>query len=172
MGRYASIFDNPMSRVTIWIGAAIVVAAFILLMLLFFWSISTRLRRPRVPDHAHCGGNDPPSDGRLEWVSVISYRMDTSMPSSSSSTAFGCHGCPICLGDYCTGEGVVVLPRCKHMFHKDCIKPWVPEKSLSCPVCREPVVERVADASASGTGHTLPLNFVSFGIMSNQLGLN
>lgn len=165
MGRFGFFFHNPMNILSVAIFSTFIIALVIVLVLLFFQSISLQCLRGQ--DHGHCGGN-PRSNCHLEGISVTSYGMD--MAASSSSKAFGCDGCAICLGDYCTGEGVVVLPRCKHMFHKHCITQWVPAKSSRCPVCREPVVERTVDPAVSD-GHALPMNVVSNSFVLNRLGL-
>jgi len=47
--------------------------------------------------------------------------------------------CAICLEDFKTGEEVM-LTRCKHMFHEDCIVPWLTIKG-QCPVCRFVILE-------------------------------
>ncbi|OVA04057.1 zinc finger protein [Macleaya cordata] len=49
-------------------------------------------------------------------------------------------GCAICLEDFVTKQEVLVTP-CNHMFHNDCIVPWVKNQGL-CPVCRFLFVER------------------------------
>jgi len=43
--------------------------------------------------------------------------------------------CPICFEDYKNGDQVMVLPKCKHAFHPECIKGWL-VKSPLCPMCR------------------------------------
>jgi hypothetical protein len=55
---------------------------------------------------------------------------------SSSSFVFPDGDCAICLDDYVHGESIRVLPRCKHMFHKDCIDHWLSSRTSSCPICR------------------------------------
>jgi hypothetical protein len=40
--------------------------------------------------------------------------------------------CAICIG---TSKGEMVLTRCKHKFHKECIRRWEIRKD-NCPCCR------------------------------------
>ncbi|TVT99321.1 hypothetical protein EJB05_55321, partial [Eragrostis curvula] len=42
--------------------------------------------------------------------------------------------CAVCMDDFLLGASAKQLP-CKHVFHKDCIIPWLDLHS-SCPVCR------------------------------------
>ena len=44
--------------------------------------------------------------------------------------------CSVCWEDFSLDEMVNQL-RCEHIFHKDCIKPWL-ELHATCPVCRKP----------------------------------
>ena len=43
--------------------------------------------------------------------------------------------CVICTDDINKGDKILML-RCKHYFHADCVKDWLIVK-LSCPYCRE-----------------------------------
>lgn len=42
--------------------------------------------------------------------------------------------CGICLEDWEVGNEAVELP-CKHLFHMDCIRPWLANHSALCPLC-------------------------------------
>ena len=42
--------------------------------------------------------------------------------------------CPICSEDYTNQEAVTKLP-CDHIYHKDCVMPWL-ESKRTCPICR------------------------------------
>nr|CAD2209625.1 unnamed protein product [Meloidogyne enterolobii] len=42
--------------------------------------------------------------------------------------------CAICLGKVYENEQQ--LKNCKHVFHKDCIQPWLRSQQI-CPICRE-----------------------------------
>lgn len=44
--------------------------------------------------------------------------------------------CPICFDDFKIDETLINLKNCKHLFHQDCIIPWL-EKSELCPLCRK-----------------------------------
>lgn len=43
--------------------------------------------------------------------------------------------CSICLEEY-EKEDIIKQLECKHMFHKNCIEPWLKEYSHKCPLCR------------------------------------
>jgi len=44
--------------------------------------------------------------------------------------------CAICQDDF-TKEDLVRELKCKHIYHKDCIDPWLTKQSHKCPCCRE-----------------------------------
>lgn len=98
-------------------------------------------------------------------IPVITYDVQ---PSSLPSEKHGSDDerCSICLGEFCYGNTVRVLPRCRHMFHKDCIDDWLPFRSSFCPVCRARAIE-VHDEPPRTTcthdGNTSPPLILNFG---------
>ncbi|XP_011098046.1 uncharacterized protein LOC105176825 [Sesamum indicum] len=47
--------------------------------------------------------------------------------------------CAVCLEDFETRQFVTLTP-CNHMFHEDCIVPWV-KRQGKCPICRFVIAE-------------------------------
>ncbi|CAN6201417.1 unnamed protein product [Urochloa humidicola] len=43
--------------------------------------------------------------------------------------------CSVCLGAFQAGEIVRLLPVCLHLYHVECIDPWLDAHS-TCPICR------------------------------------
>jgi hypothetical protein len=53
--------------------------------------------------------------------------------------------CAICREAFEHGEICSEVPRCRHLFHRNCIDEWLKSKT-TCPMCRGDVVERVSAA--------------------------
>lgn len=47
--------------------------------------------------------------------------------------------CAVCLGEVETGETLRQLPACQHVFHRECIDPWL-RAHATCPLCRSGVL--------------------------------
>ncbi|KAL8140405.1 hypothetical protein V2J09_006426 [Rumex salicifolius] len=63
--------------------------------------------------------------------------------------------CAVCLEDFKAGDEVMVTP-CEHMFHGECIVPWMKSHG-QCPVCRFVVSERIkADAALVSSNASAP----------------
>ncbi|EPS63693.1 hypothetical protein M569_11092, partial [Genlisea aurea] len=45
-------------------------------------------------------------------------------------------GCAICLADYEESDALRLLPECGHVFHAECVDPWLLIHA-TCPVCRK-----------------------------------
>ncbi|XP_074304862.1 RING-H2 finger protein ATL11-like [Silene latifolia] len=44
--------------------------------------------------------------------------------------------CGVCLGVFQEKEMVRLLPKCGHVFHADCVDPWL-RSHATCPLCRD-----------------------------------
>ncbi|CAN4105090.1 unnamed protein product [Withania somnifera] len=64
--------------------------------------------------------------------------------------------CSICLEEFVPKEMVTVTP-CRHIFHDDCIFPWVTSHG-SCPVCRFAICERMKQETTSISPRTTTTN--------------
>ncbi|KAF7080212.1 hypothetical protein CFC21_084320 [Triticum aestivum] len=51
--------------------------------------------------------------------------------------------CAVCLEAFMAGDRCMVLPRCEHGFHAECVSSWL-RKSRLCPICRTEVAGAVA----------------------------
>ncbi|KAK8685752.1 hypothetical protein V6N13_124787 [Hibiscus sabdariffa] len=92
-------------------------------------------------------------DSELKQIPVLVYGEPASQ-SSCSKAVVEVESCAICLEEYVKGEKVRVLPRCKHMFHKDCIEEWLEVPSLHCPICRDQVLEHCLQSARSDNCRT------------------
>ena len=54
------------------------------------------------------------------------------------------NNCSICLLKYEDEDDIIVL-KCTHIFHKECVNEWLKNNSNKCPVCREVVSEGTPD---------------------------
>ncbi|KAK9691863.1 hypothetical protein RND81_09G225000 [Saponaria officinalis] len=43
--------------------------------------------------------------------------------------------CGVCLGAFLEKELLRMLPKCGHVFHSDCVDPWL-RSHATCPLCR------------------------------------
>ena len=46
------------------------------------------------------------------------------------------NSCCICKNNFEENKEVVILPKCNHIFDKECIKRWLTEQHHICPICR------------------------------------
>ncbi|KAK4339160.1 hypothetical protein RND71_040622 [Anisodus tanguticus] len=58
--------------------------------------------------------------------------------------------CPVCQDNFELGSDVKQMP-CKHIYHSDCIVPWLVRHN-SCPVCRLELPSRASGSARTGNG--------------------
>ncbi|KAI3780435.1 hypothetical protein L2E82_10416 [Cichorium intybus] len=63
--------------------------------------------------------------------------------------------CAVCLDDFESGEMVTLTP-CNHMFHENCIVPWLMSNN-QCPVCRFAISDQSKEHEGTRTGNDLGL---------------
>ena len=91
--------------------------------------------------HRHLRGRDRSSGGRPRRASptagLPSFTYNRSVRHNVTGT--GCDEaaatCSVCLGAFQAGETVRLLPVCLHLYHVECIDPWLDAHS-TCPICR------------------------------------
>lgn len=64
--------------------------------------------------------------------------------------------CPICWEDFEAREEVMLTP-CDHMFHEECIMPWV-KSNGQCPVCRYAFSDPERETTTTTTTSNVGLN--------------
>jgi len=61
--------------------------------------------------------------------------------------------CSVCLNDFDAGEKVRMLP-CSHLYHLDCILPWLTACRGECPLCKQRVLHSNINASIQNVDET------------------
>ncbi|KIW28413.1 uncharacterized protein PV07_08080 [Cladophialophora immunda] len=82
--------------------------------------------KPEAEKPAHNDGND----GK-DVESAIAPAIVVRPVAFSQST------CPICLDDFISGETTVRELPCNHVFHPECIDPFLRDNSSLCPLCKK-----------------------------------
>ncbi|CAG9324824.1 unnamed protein product [Blepharisma stoltei] len=79
------------------------------------------------------------SRSQLESSSEIRISIQNSSENKSDYGFFGDATCSICF-DAITQENMKIT-KCKHIFHKDCLKAWTDAKGrdAKCPNCNEEI---------------------------------
>ena len=47
--------------------------------------------------------------------------------------------CSICLDDF-KEDDILKKLNCEHIFHKDCLEPWLNNNNRNCPLCRTDII--------------------------------
>ncbi|XP_074559355.1 uncharacterized protein LOC141815318 [Curcuma longa] len=172
------------------IGASVFAAA-----LLFFFTYYAVLRRRRrrplgvaadlslagnQDDGSSSGDGDPfhhvwyirttgLDESIISSISVAEYRTGDGLHESASA-------CSVCLGEFCDGERVRLLPKCGHAFHVPCIDTWLRDH-VNCPLCRSHIVDSqgepalaLPDLSISTSRHSVDSDSVSSAVVDRQIG--
>lgn len=88
------------------------------------------------------------------------------------------HHCIVCLMDIQIGEQITRLTKCVHIFHAECVDPWLNAKH-TCPVCRsrededeyaDPDSDEEMPRLISVDGHFPPEDANQFEFVPNEEG--
>jgi len=95
----------------------------------------------------------PASDEVIEGLPKFTFdeqtlgRLHDLKPSVDRPEKSPYKDCPVCMEDFVVKDTVTQLP-CKHIFHPDCLTPWL-KSNGSCPVCRYSLVPAEGNAAPS-----------------------
>lgn len=82
-----------------------------------------------------------------------SPKKQTSIEREQSCSVIDCDNCVICLCEFDLEDNVTVLP-CKHIYHKECIEPWLVNKSSLCPICKQSIFKNGESRSINEINET------------------
>jgi hypothetical protein len=86
-----------------------------------------------------------PCPASSKSMSKKKSRKQTARTQQSESTCVS--ACSICLEDFHNGDVLRELPQCHHLFHTDCLIPWLTENHKRCPMCTTPVLDTLTTGS-------------------------
>lgn len=138
-----------------------------------FFSIYIKRCTSRQDDAARMRAGAPPRPPAAQQAQGVDAAFLESLPlvTYSASKKKGSNvECVVCLTDFNEGEPLCQLPRCKHVFHKECIDMWL-FSHTTCPLCRRSVI---SDGSRSfrwgGGSGSLRLSLGQRGSRRDQSG--
>ena len=80
-------------------------------------------------------GNPPASKKAVDTLDKVTVTEDNiKCLRKDSNIIDNDHSCSVCKDIFEIQQNVLYLP-CKHVYHEDCILPWLKERN-SCPTCR------------------------------------
>eukprot|EP01065_Artemidia_motanka_P023847 TRINITY_DN28500_c0_g1_i1.p1 TRINITY_DN28500_c0_g1~~TRINITY_DN28500_c0_g1_i1.p1 ORF type:complete len:370 (+),score=86.03 TRINITY_DN28500_c0_g1_i1:53-1162(+) len=97
-------------------------------------------------------GLDPVAVERLAPCCSVATEVDADR---LRETHYGGGQCAVCFDRFDLGDRVRALP-CRHVFHADCVDPWLLEQA-DCPTCRAPLTASSAPAASGSDSERVPL---------------
>ena len=79
-------------------------------------------------------------ENNSEHIQATSVSLSQSLP--HRKLTFAQETCPICLDDFVSHETVVRQLPCVHVYHPECIDPFLRENSSLCPICKGKVLPK------------------------------
>lgn len=84
---------------------------------------------------------NPAAKKIMQRLSLYYREKNVKNSSNEKETDEDGKNCAICLEDF-EPRQIVMLTPCNHMFHEECIVPWVKSHG-QCPVCRFAICDRI-----------------------------
>ncbi|KAG2241875.1 hypothetical protein Bca4012_084653 [Brassica carinata] len=88
-------------------------------------------------------GTPPASKSAVDGLPTVKVSKDTTLKDEMNQ-------CAVCMDEFEDGGDVKQMP-CKHVFHQDCLMPWL-QLHNSCPVCRYELPTDDPDYERRGQG--------------------
>ncbi|XP_078175133.1 E3 ubiquitin-protein ligase ATL41-like [Carex rostrata] len=119
-------------------GLSFTIGLVTFLVYIFIWYLCTRHRRRH---NKHPGAYPLTDSGGLSKSALAAIPISTYFGGEKDAgTSFDC---AICISQVQKGDKVRQLPKCKHLFHVDCVGMWL-YSHWTCPICRCEVEEKDA----------------------------
>ena len=83
----------------------------------------------------HSDREDGPTRRASPTAGLPSFTYNRAVRHNVTSGGDEAATCSVCLGAFQAGETVRLLPLCLHLYHVECIDPWL-EAHSTCPLCR------------------------------------
>ncbi|KAL4599405.1 hypothetical protein ACB092_11G124800 [Castanea dentata] len=121
-------------------GIIFSIGIFLLILLITFACTRIRLPHNQSP---HPIPNTSLRTSDLNSITILEQGLDESTLNSYPKLVYSqikgtspAPSCSICLVDYKETDMLPLLPHCSHLFHQNCIDPWI-RLHPTCPVCRK-----------------------------------
>ena len=95
---------------------------------------------PQAPAQAHNMPSpiiDAETGAKLPSLNRHSSAPHVAAVDNSASGSFSQSTCPICLDDFEPNESQIRELPCRHIFHAECIDPFLLKNSSLCPLCKQ-----------------------------------
>ncbi|KAI4972111.1 hypothetical protein ZWY2020_003036 [Hordeum vulgare] len=88
---------------------------------------------------------NPGADDTNRTARLPAFKYNRSVKHKVTGGGEDAATCSVCLGVFQLGETVRLLPACLHLYHVECIDPWLDAHS-TCPICRSDADPTMDDA--------------------------
>ncbi|KAG6533036.1 RING-H2 finger protein ATL38-like [Zingiber officinale] len=122
----------------------IAVSALLLLCMLTFSFRSCIDEAERLADDLDVNSLPSWRPAGLSPEVLAAFPTMTYSEAKTFGTGAGALECAVCLSEFQEEEMLRLLPGCCHVFHPDCIDPWLVDH-VTCPICRTNVAAAAAE---------------------------